>query len=110
MILLDGLAAMIVLLALCRLVSDQAWRSVLYYYTISNYLMLFPYNRRQQLLTKQSKAVVEANRPLRRLKPKTKRQVDSELLTNLVKSFSKICLEIIIAPYYFISYYFKTEK
>lgn len=101
---------MIVLLALCRLVSDQAWRSVLYYYTISNYLMLFPYNRRQQLLTKQSKAVVEANRPLRRLKPKTKRQVDSELLTNLVKSFSKICLEIIIAPYYFMSYYFKTEK
>ncbi len=72
--------------------------------------MLFPYNRRQQLLTKQSKAVVEANRPLRRLKPKTKRQVDSELLTNLVKSFSKICLEIIIAPYYFMSYYFKTEK
>ncbi len=110
MILLDGLAAMIVLLALCRLASDQAWRSVLYYYTISNYLMLFPYNRRQQLLTKQSKAVVEANRPLRRLKPKTKRQVDSELLTNLVKSFSKICLEIIIAPYYFMSYYFKTEK
>ncbi len=110
MILLDGLAAMIVLLALCRLVSDQAWRSVLYYYTISNYLMLFPYNRRQQLLTKQSKAVVEANRPLRRLKPKIKRQVDSELLTNLVKSFSKICLEIIIAPYYFMSYYFKTEK
>lgn len=110
MILLDGLVAMIVLLALCRLVSDQAWRSVLYYYTISNYLMLFPYNRRQQLLTKQSKAVVEANRPLRRLKPKTKRQVDSELLTNLVKSFSKICLEIIIAPYYFMSYYFKTEK
>lgn len=102
MILLDGLAAVIVLLALCR--------SVLYYYTISNYLMLFPYNRRQQLLTKQSKAVVEANRPLRRLKPKTKRQVDSELLTNLVKSFSKICLEIIIAPYYFMSYYFKTEK
>ncbi len=97
-------------MALCRLVSDQAWRSVLYYYTISNYLMLFPYNRRQQLLTKQSKAVVEANRPLRRLKPKTKRQVDSELLTNLVKSFSKICLEIIIAPYYFMSYYFKTEK
>ena len=77
MILLDGLAAVIVLLALCRLVSDQAWRSVLYYYTISNYLMLFPYNRRQQLLTKQSKAIVEANRPLRRLKPKTKRQVDS---------------------------------
>ena len=110
MILLDGLAAVIVLLALCRLVSDQAWRSVLYYYTISNYLMLFPYNRRQQLLTKQSKAVVEANRPLRRLKPKTKRQVDSELLTNLVKSFSKICLEIIIAPYYFMSYYYKTEK
>lgn len=72
--------------------------------------MLFPYNRRQQLLTKQSKAVVEANRPLRRLKPKTKRQVDSELLTNLVKSFSKICLEIIIVPYYFMSYYFKTEK
>ncbi|MDE7022936.1 MAG: hypothetical protein K2O72_01685 [Ligilactobacillus sp.] len=110
MILLDGLAAVIVFLALCRLVSDQAVRSVLYYYTISNYLMLFPYNRRQQLLTKQSKAVVEANRPLRRLKPKTKRQVDSELLTNLVKSFSKICLEIIIAPYYFMSYYFKTEK
>lgn len=52
MILLDGLAAVIVLLALCRLVPDQAWRSVLYYYTISNYLMLFPYNRRQQLLTK----------------------------------------------------------
>ena len=46
MILLDGLAAVIVLLALCRLVPDQAWRSVLYYYTISNYLMLFPYNRR----------------------------------------------------------------
>ena len=60
MILLDGLAAVIVLLALCRLVPDQAWRSVLYYYTISNYLMLFPYNRRQQLLTKQSKVVVEA--------------------------------------------------
>ena len=110
MMLLDGLAAAIVLLALCRLVSDQAWRSVLYYYTLSNYLMLFPYNRRQQLLTKQSKAAVEANRPLRRSKPKTKRQVDSELLTNLVKSFSKICLEIIIAPYYFMSYYFKTEK
>lgn len=110
MMLLDGLAAVIVLLALCRLVSDQAWRSVLYYYTLSNYLMLFPYNRRQQLLTKQSKAAVEGNRPLRRLKPKTKRQVDSELLTNLVKSFSKICLEIIIAPYYFMSYYFKTEK
>lgn len=110
MILLDGLAAVIVLLALCRLVSDQAWRSVLYYYMISNYLMLFPYNRRQQLLTKQSKVVVEGKRQLRRSKPKTTRQVDSELLANLVKSFSKICLEIIIAPYYFMSYYFKTEE
>ncbi len=110
MILLDGLASVVVLLALCRLVPDQAWRSVLYYYTISNYLMLFPYNRRQQLLTKQSKVVVEESGPLRRSKPKTKRQIDSELLTNLVKSFAKICLEIIIAPYYFMGYYFKTEK
>ncbi|MBD5069978.1 MAG: hypothetical protein HDT50_07390 [Lactobacillus sp.] len=121
MTLLEGAVSALFLLVLCRFIPTENWRLLLYYYVISNYLMLYPYNQENKSKAPQVIAQEETSKddqqvdveseaedqPLRRSRKRTKQQLDTELLNNLLKSFALTCVDLVLAPFYFMRSYLK---
>lgn len=106
--LLQSSVSLIVLLLLGSLLVAKGQRFGLYYYFLSNYFLLYPYNERRKM-QKQLKPREAAQR-LRRTQVKmTRRKQDSDLLNRLAIEFLTGCLDLLIAPIYFLQNYFKDD-
>lgn len=104
--LLQGSVSLFVLLLLVSLVVTQGQRLGLYYYFLSNYFLLYPYNERCKFQTRlQMRGNLQRSR--RKQPEMTRRKQESDLLNRLALNFLTRCVDLLLAPFYFLQNYFK---
>lgn len=104
--LLQGSVSLLVLLLLGSLLVAKGQRLGVYYYFLSNYFLLYPYNERCKFRTRlQTSGTLQRSR--RKPSEMTRRKQDSDFLNRLAINFLTSCADLLLAPLYFLQNYFK---